>query len=105
MTLADHLQLWIAITTLPVSAYFIYMFAKPSERFWRSMFGVSLMLIAIAIFWAELSVVLYRIFGFDYTGRDIIRVGSQALTLIAMSLRTFVLDRAQRQDKTPRPHL
>lgn len=105
MTLADHLQLWIAIAALPVCAYFIYMFGKPSERFWRTKFGVSLMLIAVAIFWAELSVVLYRIFGFDYTGRDIIRVGSQALTLIAMTLRTWVLHNAQRNDKRPRPHM
>lgn len=104
MTLADHLQLWMAIACLPITAYFIYMFGKPSERFWRSWFGISLMLIAVAIFWAELSVVLFRFYGFDYVGRDVIRVGAQALTLTAMGLRTWVLHVAQHHDRIRRPH-
>lgn len=103
MTTADHLQLWMAVICLPITALFIYMFGKPSERWWRSWFGISLMLLAIAIFWAELSVVLFRFWGMEYYGRDIIRVGAQFLTLTAMGLRTWVLFVAQRHDKIRHP--
>lgn len=104
MTLADHLQLGMALLCLPVTAYFIYMFGKPSERFWRSWFGISLMLLAVAIFIAELSVVLFRFYGLDYYGRDVIRVSAQAMTLIAMGLRTWVLHVAQHHDSMHHPH-
>lgn len=104
MPTADDLQLWIAVPAIAVTIVFIGMFARPSERWWKTMFGTSLMLLAVAILIAETTVVLFRIYGPEYYGRDVLRVTAQCMTFVAMALRTWVLFSAQRHDRRSRPH-
>lgn len=99
MTWYETLQGWIAFATLPVAAGFIGLFGRPSERWWVTWFGRSLMLLAVGVFAYALSVVLYRSFG-DYPGRPALLLTAQTLVLLAMGIRTWVLWRAQRRDRT-----
>lgn len=99
MTWYETLQGWIAFATLPVAAGFIWLFGRPSERWWVTWFGRSLMLLAVGVFAYALSVVLYRSFG-DYPGRPALLLTAQTLVLLAMGIRTWVLWRAQRGDRT-----
>ena len=98
MTWYETLQGWIAFVTLPVAAVFIVLFGRPSERWWVTGFGRSLMLLAVGVFAYALSVVLYRFFG-DYSGRPFVLLAAQSLVLVAMLMRTWVLWRAQRSDR------
>lgn len=98
MTVVDQIQTWLALGCLPVSTAFIVLFGRKSERWWRTEFGVSLMLVAVAIFFSGLATALYRIYGPDYPLRDPLRLSAQALALVAMLLRTRVLARAQWHD-------
>lgn len=98
MTWYETLQGWIAFATLPVAAVFIGLFVRPSERWWVTGFGRSLMLLAVGVFAYALSVALFRAFG-DYPGRPALLLTAQSLVLVAMTIRTWVLWRAQRSDR------
>lgn len=98
MTWYETLQGWIAFVTLPVAAVFIVLFGRPSERWWVTGFGRSLMLLAVGVFAYALSVVLFRAFG-DYPGRPVLLLTAQSLVLVAMTIRTWVLWRAQRGER------
>lgn len=106
---AETYQLIAYAITLPFAVGFVLRFARPSERWWRSMFGVSLMTLAIAVVLVCVQTILFRLFGPDYPGRWCILIVTATLTLVAMILRYRVLGKAQREDRahppTPTQHL
>lgn len=100
MTHAEQIQTALALLTLPVAVTFIVLFGRPSEGWWRTWFGRSLMILAIGVASNSTVTVLYRFLG-EYPGRDVLLVFSSAAILVAMVIRTIVLRDAQRAD---RPH-
>lgn len=94
---AERYQLTIAIITLAPAIIFIVLYGR--EKWWRSWFGISLMLMAVAILGACCSAILFRIFGADYLGRPYFLVFTSSLTFVAMTARTFVLAAAQMGDR------
>lgn len=97
---AERVQGNVAAMTLPVTVWFVSLYAR--DPWWRSWFGRSLMLIAVAVFLYTLSVVLFRNYG-DYPGRDIMLVASADATFLAMLVRTLVLRSEQKADCDGRP--
>ncbi len=97
--MAEQIQLGLAIATLPFAIAFTILFAKPSERWWRTTLGWSLMVLCWAVIAWTCSVILYRINGGPYLGRDYLIVGSSVLTFAAMVSRTWVLWSAQRHER------
>lgn len=92
---AERVQANVAILTLPVSVWFIVLYSR--DPWWKTWFGRSLMLIAVAVTIYTLSTILFRNFG-DYPGRDVMLVASADITFAAMLMRTLVLRSAQRDD-------
>lgn len=88
-------QAWIAAATLPITLAFLILFMRPSERWWATWFGWSLLLLALGVFSYSLATVLYRFLG-DYPGRPAVLIGSTILVFLAMAIRTVVLWRTQR---------
>jgi hypothetical protein len=99
MTWAETTQLVLAVATLPVAALFIWRFSR--DLWWRTWFGRSLMMIAVAVLVYTLSAVLFRLFG-DYHGRSLMIVASSGLTFLAMLTRTVVLINAQNSERRSR---
>lgn len=100
-------EVWSTVAsalTLPAVVAFVALYAKPSERWWRSWFGWSLMLMAVAIGLSCLATVLFRIVGHPYPGRDVLLIVGSTVTLVAMVMRTGVLLRAQRRDRSAHPN-
>jgi hypothetical protein len=102
MSAAEKTQLIITIPTWFVTIGFIVLYSRRGERWYRSWFGISLMLIAWAVLAYTTSVILFRLFGPGYPGRDWLLVGSALLTLVAMLMRTAVLAAAQHDDRKHR---
>lgn len=89
----ETLQLWIAVATLPAALVFIVAYIP--ERPWRHWFGASLLLLAVGVLAYAVSVVLFRLYGPFYPGRDVMVVTSIGLVCTAMWMRTWVLLAAQ----------
>lgn len=98
MTWYEIAQAWIAGATLPVTAVFLILFARPSEKWWATWFGRSLFLLALGVFAYSSATVLWRAFG-DYPGRPAVLVLSTTLVFVAMVIRTAVLWQSQRHGK------
>lgn len=98
MTWYEAAQAWIATATLPVSVVFLLLFARPSEHWWATWFGRSLMLLALGVLAYSCATVLYRWFG-DYPGRPFVLLFSTTAVFLAMSIRTGVLWRSQRKGR------
>lgn len=98
---AEVVQGNVAFLTLPVAGCFMYLYAR--DPWWKSWFGRSLMLIAVAIFVACTATVLFRRLG-DYPGRDLMLILSADLTFAAMLIRTIVLRREQKADRLDNEH-
>lgn len=94
----ETMQLWVAAATLPVAIGFIIAFVP--ERPWRHWFGTSLLLIAVAVLAWCLTIVLFRVSGPVYWGREFMVVASSGLTFTAMVMRLCVLLSAQRHDRS-----
>lgn len=94
---AEQVQGRVYTVTAIVSVLFIVLYSR--DPWWRSLFGRSLMLLAVAVFLYGLSVVLFRFVGPDYFGRDALLVVAADATLAAMALRTWVLWVAQKRDR------
>lgn len=90
----ETLQLWTAAVTLPFAVVFILAYLP--ERPWREWFATSLLLLAVGVLFYVTSVILFRLYGPDYWGRDLMVVGSVGLVCTAMVMRTFVLLSLQR---------
>lgn len=99
MTLPEKIQTVFALATIVPSLLFIALFARPSERWWRSWFGVSLMMIAVVLVEYAVSTALFRLYGVNYPGRDFVIVSTSLLAFTAISLRTWVLARAQLKER------
>jgi hypothetical protein len=99
LMVAEKIQLAFAIATLPWALGFIWEYAK--DPWYKTWFGRSLMMIAVAVLLASASAIMFRLFGPDYWGRPALLVGSSALTFAAMSTRTLVLRWLQAHDKSP----
>jgi hypothetical protein len=102
MSAAEKAQLIITMPTWFVTVSFIVLYSRRGERWYRSWFGISLMLIAWAVLAYTTSVILFRLYGPGYLGRDWLLVGSALLTLVAMLMRTAVLAAAQHDDRKHR---
>lgn len=100
MTNSEKISFVLALATLPIALLFIWRFAR--DLWYKTAFGVSLMLIAIAIVLSTVSSILFRLYGVDYWGRPVMIVTTWALTFVAMLTRTVVLIRAQNADKKSR---
>lgn len=98
MTWYETAQAWIATATLPVSVVFLVLFARPSEHWWATWFGRSLMLLALGVFAYSCATVLYRFLG-DYPGRPFVLLFSTTAVFLAMSIRTGVLWHSQRKGR------
>ena len=96
LTWFEAIQLSFATATLPWALAFIWLFGR--DPWWRSWFGRSLMMIAVAVAATSLSGVLFRLFGPDYWGRPVILVAAAVLAFAAMVTRTFVLRDLQAAD-------
>lgn len=99
LMVAERIQLAFAIATLPWALGFIWEYSK--DPWYKTWFGRSLMMIAVAVLLASTSAILFRLFGPDYWGRPALLIGSSGLTFLAMLTRTLVLRWLQSQDKTP----
>lgn len=93
---AEKVQGRVAVLTAATAVVFIALYSR--DPWWKSWFGRSLMLVAVAFFLYGLSVVLFRNFG-DYPGRDVLIVVAQDASFAAMVMRTAVLWGAQRADE------
>jgi hypothetical protein len=93
----EDVQLWVALATLPFALLFIVAYIP--ERPWGQWFGASLLLLAVGVLAYTLTVVLFRFYGPDYWGRDVMVTTSVGLVLTAMSMRTWVLLSAQARDR------
>jgi hypothetical protein len=98
---AEQVQGNVAFLTLPVSVWFMSLYAR--DPWWKSWFGRSLMLIAVAISVDVAATVLFRRFG-DYPGRDVMLIVSADLTFLAMLIRTLVLRAEQKADRDDHFH-
>ena len=98
MTWYESAQTVIAFATLPVTAYFLFLFAKPSERWWATPFGRSLMLLAVGVFLYSSATVMWRLFG-DYPWRPFMLLGATGSAFVAMLIRTVVLHNAQKTER------
>ena len=96
---AETFQLVLAWITLPFALRFVWRFAHPSERWYKTMFGWSLMTLAVAVVLQMIQAILFRLFGADYWGRPVILIVAASLTFVAMVLRDHVLGKAQRDDR------
>lgn len=94
----ETLQLWVALVTLPVTLVFIVAYIP--ERPWRHWFGTSLFLLAVGVLSYTLTVVLFRIYGGDYSGRPFMVTTSIGLILSSMVMRVCVLISAQRRGRS-----
>lgn len=99
MSIPEKIALVFAILTLPAALVFIWRYAR--DPWWRTMFGVSLMLIAVAVLLYSLASIAFRIWGPDYIGRPVLLPAASGMTFVAMTLRTVVLWRLQRADRSP----
>lgn len=99
LMVAERIQLAFAIATLPWALGFIWQYAK--DPWFKTWFGRSLMMIAVAVLLTSASAILFRLFGPDYWGRPVLLVASSALTFVAMCVRTLVLRWLQAHDSTP----
>lgn len=97
LSCVEEVQLTLFIATLPWAVGFITLYAR--DRWWRSPFGWSLMLLAIAVSLYSASAVLFRMFGQAYPGRDLLIITSSVLTFVAIVLRTLVLRGVQRSER------
>jgi len=95
---AERVQANVAVMTLAWSVWFMWIYSR--DPWWRTWFGRSLMLLAVGLTLQEISVVLFRNFGY-YPGRDVLIVVTQDVILTAMVIRTLVLRDAQRRDRKP----
>jgi FlaA1/EpsC-like NDP-sugar epimerase len=93
----ETVQLTLFVATLPWAVAFIVLYAR--DRWWRSPFGWSLMMIAVAVTLYSASAVLFRLFGQEYPLRDAMILGSSALTFLAIVVRTLVLRGVQRGER------
>jgi hypothetical protein len=98
---AERVQGNVALLTLPVSLWFMSLYAR--DPWWKSWFGRSLMLIAVAIAVDASATVLFREFG-DYPGREVMLIVSADLTFLAMLIRTLVLRAEQHADVQDKSH-
>lgn len=98
MTTGEVIQTYAAWLTIPASLWFIWLYSKPSERWWQSWFGWSLMLMAAAVGLDALATVLFRTNGGPYPGRDVLLSIASVVALVAMVMRALVLRAAQRSD-------
>lgn len=97
--LAERIELAFAVATFPWALGFIWKYAR--DPWWRTWFGRSLMMIAVAVALTSLSATLYRLFGTDYWGRPVLLVAASVLTYCAMCVRTLVLRWLQASDQSP----
>lgn len=93
----ESLQLYLAFATLPLALGFILIYVP--EKPWRTWFGSSLLLLAVAVLLYTLSVVLYRMLGPDYAGRAQMVTASVSLTFVAMLMRLCVLSVEQWRER------
>lgn len=100
MTTSEKVAFAFAVATLPVALVFIWRFAR--DLWYKTAFGVSLMMIAVAIVFATVSSILFRLYGYGYWGRPVLLVATASLTFTAMLTRTVVLIRAQNAEKRSR---
>lgn len=98
MTAAEQISTCFALATLVPAVVFVVLYARPSERWWRSWFGISLMMIAVVLIEYSLSTALFRLYGPFYTGRDFVIVSTSVLAFTAISVRSWVLLKAQWHD-------
>lgn len=93
---AERVQTNVAACTIVASIWFVALYSR--DPWWRTLFGRSLMLIAVALFMQSLATVLYRVVG-EYPGRAFLIVGAADIALLAMVMRTRVLHVAQRDER------
>jgi hypothetical protein len=100
--LAALLLIWVPFETLStflssgnIMIAFLFLLAYIPEKPQRHWFGSSLILIAVAVLFYSLTTVLFRIYGAEYPGREVLVTMSNALTTSAMVMRTCVLLAAQ----------
>lgn len=99
--MGEQIQLALAIATFPIAADFIRRYAKPSERWWATPMGWSIMLMSLAVLTWTMTVILFRILG-PYPGRDFLITFMAALAFAAMVSRHYLLTREQRRDRERR---
>lgn len=97
MTVPETISFVFAAATLPVALLFIWRYSR--DLWWRTPFGWSVMLIAVAVVLYSLSSILFRLFGPEYFGRPLLLPLSAAATFVAMLLRTLVLWQVQKYDR------
>lgn len=100
MSWPERISFALSCMTLPVALLFIWRFAR--DLWWKTWFGRSLMMIAVAIVFATVSGILFRLYGFGYPGRGFMLIATSVLTFGAMVARTVVLIHAQNAEKRSR---
>lgn len=96
---AESVQLVICLCALVPTVDFVVRFGRPSERWWRHRFGWSLMLLAVAVLLMLAQTILFRLYGPDYWGRDVVLISASSMVFVAMLLRDLELRSLQRQDR------
>lgn len=87
----------LSVAILIVYVGFMAEFAR--DKWWRSMLGQSLMVLAFAIVIFSLLAVARQVFGDDYWGREwFIGIG-RTLVVVAGAQRWYVLRKARRSDR------
>lgn len=100
MSTSEQIAFVFLVATLPVALLFIWRFSR--DLWFKTPFGISLMMIAVAIVLATCSSILFRLYGPTYWGRPVMIVATAVLTFLAMLTRTVVLIRAQNAEKRSR---
>lgn len=101
MTWGEWIQFLAAWPTVVVAAYFIWLFGHRDERWWAAAFPASLMGIAVACLLVAVRVILLRLLGPSYWGRDLMLAVSSLLIFGSLLLRTLVLLRERRDRPYP----